>query len=233
MKKIKDILQENPGMELGYEVYFSRQWIHSPADNTFVYSPICGFDREYRDDIDIQDLWADDYDLVTKEEYESTVADLGCMSVDEYFQGNDEILVIWLSHLSLKILEDKSIKKVRDILTENLGQYGDYIVLKPQRNSNFTNPHSDDYDDYDDYDDIDNDEFYSESVDCAEEYEEVSGYLDRIKEMYAEDYILVDEDEFLKRYTIVASREDPWWEEESFFEHFGRDNVKILLIIIA
>lgn len=225
MRKIKDILQENPDME--YEVYHSPRRIHRLTDNTFVYAPFCGFASGYREDIDIQVLWAVDYCVVTKEEYESTVADLGGMSVDDYFQGQDEILVIWLSHHSMKILENESIKKVRDVLTENLGQYGDYIVLKPQRNSNYNDSHRHDYDD------IDNDEMYSDSVDHAEEYEEVSGYLDRIKKMYAEDCVLVDEKDFLRRYKISTSRKDPWWEEESFFEHFGREGVKILLIFLA
>lgn len=238
MERIKDILRENEGKFTACQIYYRA----SRRDPTWLYEyigdeigPTFGYNN--RDDVELLDLWAYDWDLFDKDEYYYNIDpdSLGCY--DDWFKDGGQVLIIWLSNLSYDILSDPSIQKVDSIRMSNLGAFQQMLVLRDiKQNSHHYN---DSFDDFDDCDGDDCEEYDDNYYDCEYVepclYELVEGSPKRLGSFFARQSYLVDEENFNRSFAnVIECPEDAdWWKNESFEAHFEISDAKILVVILA
>ncbi len=230
MEKIKDILRENAGKFVSCEVYYRASRRDRPESYKYIDEiPVPSI--IHGDDVDLLDLWAYDWDLYDEEEYYQYIDDSDVCR--DYFEDlckeGGRILIIWLSNLSYDILSDPSIQKVGSIRMSNLGAFQQLIVVRNIReNSHHYN---------DDFDDCDDSEDYDYECECVDKciYELVDGSPKRLDNYFARQSVLVGEEKFKSSFaSVIECPEDAaWWENESFEEHFGISDAKILVVILA
>ena len=180
-------------------------------------------DPNLRSGINYMDLWAYDYSLMSEEEYHSSIIPEGEEPFSELYgvdSENAKILVIYLTRKSYRLLFDPDIKTVRDLRTQYIGQYYDYIVVRRSRLLRKGKAKVDYFDD--DIWDLD------EQEETPEKLELVQGSKIWMDSIYVEQWALMGEND-LKNYSIKYDGEKPWWEEVNFKKHFGSAEARILL----
>ena len=154
MEKIPEILAHYKGQYVDLEVYdFACHGLRRASSLRCVYTDSSGWLSENNKNIPIESLWAKDYELMNEEDYNDFIGDKS-FSFSDCHEPGDKVLVIMLSPLASKLLSVSEVKTVREARTERLGEYSDYLVVKPAHSSS-----SSDNDCYydDDYDGSDSD----------------------------------------------------------------------------
>ena len=238
MEKIKNILDTNRDKYAAIEIYYSSSWNKLAGDKRFITSDSLGFGELANENIKIGELWADDTDILTQNDYEMYFADhLGCMFCEDIY-GDDkrDILIIWLSKLSYRIASDPRVKTVADFRLQNIGKFHECIVVHPPVVDTRRNNYDDD-DDFEEYDLSDVDEendndgamFLSEPQPVAKIKVGAKSYLDGL---YASECYLVDNVDDLP-FFIDSGGNDTWWEKETAAKHFGNPEAKVLVIVLV
>ena len=237
MERIKDILRENQGEYFTYQIYYRASKRDRPGSYIFIgddTGPTFGYNR---DDVELLDLWAYDWDLFDKDSYYYHVDPDSRGYDDDWFEEGGNVLIIWLSNLSYDILSDPSIQKVDSIRMSNLGAFQQMLVLRDiKQNSHHYN---DSFDDFDDCDGDDCEEYDDNYYDCEYVdpclYELVEGSPKRLGQLFARESCLVDEEKFNRSFGkfIECPEDADWWTNETFEEHFEMSDAKILVVILA
>jgi hypothetical protein len=239
MKKFSTLLAELKGQYVAYEVYdFDSHGIRRASSLLCVYTDASGWISENTKNIALESLWAKDYELMDEEDYNSFHGD-GSDTFADHYEPGDKVLIIMLSHLSSKMLYSPEVKTVREARTELLGQYSDYLVVKPAHSSG-----SSDDDCYydDDYDGSDSD--------GRQEVKIVDKPRDVLDSMYVDTRRteLCTEEELKANYEFSNTT---WWEAEeaaaldddsddseidenwAFERRYGSKDAKVLLMFLA
>ncbi len=241
MIKIRDVLRMFAGEYFTYEIYY-----HDRRDNSYDFfeSPDLGR-LKGKDDINILELWAYSYETVDKETYDLTFSD-SVVTFEDFFgkrDDNDQVLIIYLSDKSYEILTDPSIKKVSDLRMDYLGKFNQMVLLREIyrkgkcRYGGFGDNEEDYFDHaasgysrgwdlYDDYDDYD-------EPDRRSHYELIEFSPKKLDTFYAREAYLCNEEDFRNCYgndTIHGDDGQTWWDKESFKQHFGISDAKILVV---
>ena len=219
-QKIEELLAENPGRDV--EIWYSPTRRHDPMRNDFISTARRDIAFVPVRDVDIRDLRA--YEAVEYDEvgYAREVVDIGGMAWDEYADEDGTVTVLWLSHKSYRILKDPDICQVSTLLPAFSREYREFIAVRLLREKHRQ-------------EEIDQDEGF-----LYEEGEELEMPCSRVHaeiipqkkcnpdELWAEDYYLVGE----KDLQDLPFRLDlDWFGEESFEEHYGDPNAKILVAV--
>lgn len=238
MEKIKNILDTNRDKYAAIEIYYSSSWNKLAGDKKFITCDSLGFGELVNENIKIGELWADDTDILTQSDYEMYFADhLGCMFCEDLY-GDDtrDILIIWLSKLSYRIVSDPRVKTVADFRLQNIGKFHECIVVHPPVVDTRRNNYDDDKD-FEEYDlseiDEENDNdgamFFSEPQPVAKIKVGAKSYLDGL---YASECHLVDNIDDLP-FLIESEGDDAWWEQETVAKHFGNPDAKVLVVVLV
>ena len=177
-------------------------------------------DPNLRSGINYMDLWAYDYSLMSEEEYHSSIIHEGGEPFSELYGAdleNAKVLVIYLTRKSYRLLIDPDIKTVRDLRTQYIGQYYDYIVVRRSRLLKKGKAKVDE-----DIWDID------EQEETPVKLELVQGSKIWMDSIFVYQWGLLSENE-LKRYDFIYDGEKPWWKEETFDEHYGNSDARVLM----
>ena len=185
-----------------------------------------GVNNGFRLDLDVRELYACSEELMSPEDYSSYVVVFGPIELNDIYDEGDRILVIWVTKRTLEIMKIPEIKTVRDMRTEHLGEYHDYLVVKRIKEARDQTYDYDSYDDYDDYDDYDG---YSEGS-HIQEFDLATGPKDVIDKLFVKEWKIVDEDEFSSY--VIYGNDYKWWEKESFRKHFGRKGAMLLILVL-
>ena len=184
-------------------------------------------DPNLRQDVVLLDLWAYDFEILGNDKYHAVFPGAEDFE-DLYGDAYAQVLVIWLSKRSYAILTNPDIKTVRDFRLDSIGQYHDYYVVSWVREK--AQLRKDDWDDEEEY--FDQDEDYGAMTNYREKRFKVrSGAKDQLDNLYARESILVPADDLGLRYELEGA--EAWWDEETAFEHFGREDAYVLLIVLA
>ena len=219
-QKIEELLAEYPGHNV--EIWYSPTRRHDPLRNEFISTARGNIAFVPVRDVDIRDLRA--YEAVEYDEvgYAHEVADIGGMAWDEYADEDGTVTVLWLSHKSYRILRDPDIRQVSTLLPEFSREYNEFIAVRLLRGK-------------DRQEEIDRDEgfMYDEDEElempCSRVHAEIIP-LKKCKpdELWAEDYYLVGEKDLQD---LPFDLDLDWLGEESFEEHYGDPNAKILVAV--
>ena len=173
-------------------------------------------------DVDIKDLRA--YEAVEYDEvgYVREVVDIGGMAWDEYADEDGTVTVLWLSHKSYRILKDPDIRQVSTLLPEFSRACSEFIAVRLLREK-------------DRQEEIDRDEDFQYEKDEELEVPGSRVHAEIIPlakfnpdELWAEDYYLVGEKDLQH---LPFNLDLDWLGEESFEEHYGDPNAKILVAV--
>ena len=173
-------------------------------------------------DVDIKDLRA--YEAVEYDEvgYVREVVDIGGMAWDEYADEDGTVTVLWLSHKSYRILKDPDILQVSTLLPEFSRACREFIAVRLLREK-------------DRQEEIDRDEDFQYEKDEELEVPGSRVHAEIIPlakcnpdELWAEDYYLVGEKDLQH---LPFNLDLDWLGEESFEEHYGDPNAKILVAV--
>ena len=222
-QKIEELLAENPGRDV--EIWYSPTRRHDPMRNDFISTARGDIAFVPVRDVDIRDLRA--YEAVEYDEvgYVREVVDIGGMAWDEYADEDGTVTVLWLSHKSYRILKDPDIRQVSTLLPEFSREYSEFIAVRLLREK-------------DRQEGIDRDEdFLYEEYEEGEELEVPSSRVHaeiipltkcNPDQLWAEDYYLVGEKDLQD---LPFKLDLDWLGEESFEEHYGDPNAKILVAV--
>lgn len=233
LEKVKNIIEKFEKSAFMIEVRYAASRHNSQNKTELVYSDYYGVADCVKPGIDPLEMDAIRYELMDEYSYTHDIDCDGGYAFDEEREANPEnedprILVIFISKLAYRILTDPEVKPVRDYRLAQLGEYHECLVVKrpmPQLKNEDSESAWDGYDGAD----------YGE-----EDYDEprtsikvVPGDKMRLDKFYADECVLVGEDEFLQYDIECYDSDRAWWEEESFEEHFGTSDAKVLLIFLA
>ncbi len=217
--KIEELLAEYPGRDV--EIWYSPTRRHVPLRNVLIYA---GGDTVFVPvrDVEIEDLrayGAEKYDHVG---YVHEVADIGGIDWDEYADEDGTVTVLWLSHKSFRILTDPDIRQVSTILPEFSRKYNEVIAVRLLWGK-------------DREEDIDRDEDFQYEKDDELEMLEPRIRAEiipmtkcNLDQLWAEDYYLVGANDYQD---LPFELDLDWFGDESFEEHFGHLNAKILVAV--
>ena len=219
-QKIEELLAEYPGRNV--EIWYSPTRRHDPMHNEFISTSRGDIAFVPVRDVDIRDLRA--YEAVEYDEvgYAHEVADIGGMAWDEYADEDGTVTVLWLSHKSYRILRDPDICQVSTLLSAFSREYSEFIAVRLLREK-------------DRQEEIDQDEgfLYEEGEELEMPGSRVHAEIIPQKkcnpdELWAEDYYLVGENDIQD---LPFHLDLDWFGEESFEEHYGDPNAKILVAV--
>lgn len=219
-QKIEELLAEYPGRNV--EIWYSPTKRHDPLRNVFIGAAGGDIAFDPVRDADIKDLRA--YEAVEYDEagYAHEVADIGGMEWEEYADEDGTVTVLWLSHKSYRILTDPDIRKVSDISPELIRNYDDFIAIRLLWGK-------------DKYDENDRDEdFHYEEDDESELLEPrvraeiIPLTKDNMDQLWAEKLYFVGENSLQD---LPFELDLDWLGDESFEDHFGHPNAKILVAV--
>lgn len=219
-QKIEELLAENPGRDV--EIWYSPTRRHDPMRNDFISTARGDIAFVPVRDVDIRDLRA--YEAVEYDEdgYVREVVDIGGMAWDEYADEDGTVTVLWLSHKSYRILRDPDIRQVSTLLPEFSRAYSEFIAVRLLRGKEWQ-------------EEIDRDEDFQYEKDEDLEVPGSRVHAEIIPlakcnpdQLWAEDYYLVGEKDLQD---LPFDLDLDWLGEESFEEHYGDPNAKILVAV--
>ena len=219
-QKIEDLLAENPGRDV--EIWYSPTRRHDPMRNDFISTARGDIAFVPVRDVDIRDLRA--YEAVKYDEvgYVREVVDIGGMAWDEYADEDGTVTVLWLSHKSYRILKDPDIRQVSTLLPEFSRAYSEFIAVRLLRGKDRQEEIYRDEDfqyEKDDELEVPGSRVHAEIIPLAKCNPD---------ELWAEDYYLVGEEDLQD---LPFRLDLDWFGEESFEEHYGDPNAKILVAV--
>ena len=225
MIKIKDIYDKYRDTGIIIEIWYSSSPRNLLEQNICVEHGY-GYNHLPVRDVDIQDLWAYEYEECDEFQYDMHV-DQNDIEWELYADGQPIVVVIWLTHLSYRILYDDSpdFKRVSDLRLENIGQYSELVVIKRLRNQ-----YEEDEDEYypvGDEDDYSSDDYYEVRKKGAEV---VSAPRDVLDKMWTDEHYLINEND-LREFPYDLDLD--WMDEETFEEHYGKADACILVAVLA
>ena len=235
--KVSEVLEGNRGRYASYEIYYRP----SPRSDSFDWEPLSlDGDIGFSNNIPIEDWIVHDYELLNEADYNYAIGGDPLSFEDVYGSPDAIVLVIFISHLTYRILCDENAKTVRDLRTEYIGQFHEYLVCKYKTQNRHCRNDHDYYPDYgngygycNDYKDYDDE--YSERPSFNDYYfdqlEVIDEPQDVLDKMWAKDSFIIDKSDAEDFFDNVKGY--GWWDEESFEEHFAdSDRVAILVIIL-
>lgn len=234
--KVSEVLEDYRGRYASYEIYYR------PSRRAYPFEwKLLSHDGDNRisDKIPIEDWLVHDYELLYEDDYFHIHGDFPYSFKDLYGSPDAQVLVIYISHLTYRILSDKNAKTVRDLRTEYIGQFHEYLVCKYRSHGGL----------YDDDDDSDYGNGYGYCDDYGYESPQRDYYCDGMKYFFFDELKAVDApqellDKMWAEECFIVENSDAedlfinvkgygWWDEESFEEHFADpDRVAILVIIL-
>lgn len=222
-QKIEELLAENPGHDV--EIWYSPTRRHDPMHNEFICTSRGDIAFVPVRDVDIKDLRAYEAVKYNGIRYAYQVAGISGMAWSECADEDGSVTVLWLTHKSYRILRDPDIRQVSTLLPEFSRECSEFIAVRLLREN-----------DRQEEIDLDEDFMYEKN----EEDEELEMPGSRVNaeiipltkcnpdQLWAEDYYLVGE----KDLQDLPFRLDlDWFGEESFEEHYGDPNAKILVAV--
>lgn len=217
--KIEELLAENPGRDV--EIWYSPTKRHDPLRNVLIYA---GGDTVFVPvrDVEVEDLrayGAEKYDHVG---YVHEVADIGGIEWDEYADEDGTVTVLWLSHKSFRILTDPDIRQVSAILTEFSWKYSEFIAVRliwgKERQEEINRDEDFQYEKDEEL----------EMLEPRVRAEIIPLTKCHLDQLWAEEVYFVGENNYQD---LPFELNLEWFGNESFEEHFGRPNAKILVAV--
>lgn len=217
--RIEELLAENPGRDV--EIWYSPTRRHDLLHNVPIYA---GGDTVFVPvrDVEIEDLrtyGAEKYDYVG---YVHEVADIGGIDWDEYADEDGTVTVLWLSHKSFRILTDPDIRQVSAILPEFSRKYSEFFALRLLWGK-------------DREEDINRDEDFQYEKDDELEMLEPRVRAEiipltkcHLDQLWAEEFYFVGENDLQD---LPFELDLDWLGDETFEEHYGDPNAKILVAV--
>ncbi len=215
---MEELLDEYPGRDV--EIWYSPTRRHDPLRNDFIGAAGTGIAFVPVRDADIKDLRA--YEAVKYDEtgYVQEVADIGGMKWDEYADEDGTVSVLWLSNKSYRILTDPDISRVSAISPRLIRKYDEFIAVQLQWGKD--RHEGNDWNEDSHYEKDDELEMLEPRV-RAEIIPLTECNLDQL---WAEEFYFVGENEL---HDLPFELNLNWMGEESFEEHYGHPNAKILV----
>ena len=231
MRRVKDVLKDYEGEYDGYEIFYQPNRRYPSQELVFIESSYASSVVESK--IEVNDLFVDSYLLCNEDELFSATGD-NDMFEDMY--GPDGIvLVIFITHMAYQIFSDENAMTVRDLRTEYIGQFHEYLVCKYRTQSrqyeddDYYSDYDNNYGYCDDYGDVyfERPSFNDYYFDLLEVIDEPQDVLDK---MWAKDSFIIDKSDAEDFFDNVKGY--GWWDEESFEEHFADPDTASIMVII-
>lgn len=226
MIKIRDIYDKYRDTGIIIEIWYSSSPRNLLEQNICVEHGY-GYNHLPVRDVDIQDLWAYEYEECDEFQYDMHV-DQNDIEWELYADGQPIVVVIWLTHLSYRILYDdsSSFMRVADLRLEYIGQYSELVVIKRLARNQYEED-EDEYYPVGDEDDYSSDDYYEVRKKGAEV---VSAPRDVLDKMWTDEHYLINEND-LREFPYDLDLD--WMDEETIEEHYGKADACILVAVLA
>ena len=224
MIKIRDIYDKYRDTGIIIETWYSSSSRHRAGNNICVDNGY-EYDQSPVRSVDFQELWAYGYEECDEAQYDREV-DENDIDWDLYADGHPTVVIIWLTHLSYRILYDDSpaFMRVLDLRHELIGQYSELVVIK-RHSRNWDEEDEDEY-----YPVGDDDDYWMDCDQPKIEAEVVSAPRDVLDKMWTDEQYLISE-KGLREFPYDLDLE--WMDEETFEEHYGKADACILVAVLA
>lgn len=230
MIKIRDIYDKYRDTGIIIEIWYSSSPRNLLEQNICVEHGY-GYNHLPVRDVDIQDLWAYEYEECDEFQYDMHV-DQNDIEWELYADGQPIVVVIWLTHLSYRILYDDSpdFKRVADLRIENIGQYSELVVIKRLTQNQYEKEEEYYEDEY--YPVGDDDNYLMDDYDYVpkKDAEVISAPRDVLDKMWTDENYLINEKD-LREFPYELDLD--WMDEETFEEHYGKADACILVAVLA
>ena len=230
MIKIRDIYDKYRDTGIIIEIWYSSSPRNLLEQNICVEHGY-GYNHLPVRDVDIQDLWAYEYEECDEFQYDMHV-DQNDIEWELYADGQPIVVVIWLTHLSYRILYDDSpdFKRVEDLRIENIGQYSELVVIKRLSRNKYEKEEEYYEDEYYPVGDDDNYWMEDDYEVPKKDAEVVSAPRHVLDKMWTDENYLINEKD-LREFPYELDLD--WMDEETIEEHYGKADACILVAVLA
>lgn len=230
MIKIRDIYDKYRDTGIIIETWYSSSSRHRAGNNICVDTGY-GYDEFPVRSVDFQELWAYGYEECDEAQYDREV-DENDIEWEVYADGHPIVVIIWLTHLSYRILYDDSpdFKRVEDLRIENIGQYSELVVIKRLSRNKYEKEEEYYEDEYYPVGDDDNYWMEDDYEVPKKDAEVVSAPRHVLDKMWTDENYLINEQD-LREFPYELDLD--WMDEETFEEHYGKADACILVAVLA